>query len=113
MGSGRHALGFLGSILLFLFLLVQIIFWGGTSLGVVHEHCLDSNASQASGQVVVDSHWTYILWPPLFFAAADPAGRCVRNTPLREGLDAIGIWSLPSPEQQVHDHIESQLQSGR
>jgi hypothetical protein len=80
-----------------------------TSMGVVHEHCLDTNASKSVGAVRVDSQWTYIVWPPLFFDAVDPPGRCVRNTPLREGLDAVGVWKLPAPEEQVRRHIVSQL----
>jgi hypothetical protein len=99
----------LGGILLGAFLIAQIIFWGGTSTGVVREYCLDVAGSQATQRVVVESHWTYILWPPLFFSALDPPGRCVRNTPLHEGLSAVGIWSLPSPEEQVRDHVQGQL----
>src|SRR5215207_8588708 len=76
-----------------------------TFSGVVREHCLDVEASQQSGMVNIDSHWTYILWPPLMFAANDPPGRCVRNNPTRVALDELGIWSLPSPEAQVRRHI--------
>ncbi|HEY8083316.1 MAG TPA: hypothetical protein VIE64_07150 [Solirubrobacterales bacterium] len=113
MSEGRSALAVLGTTLGFLFLFAQIIFWGGTSLGVVHEYCLDEQASRATNSVQVESSWTYILWPPFFFANVDPAGRCVRNSPLREGLNAVGIWHLPSPEEQVSDHIEDQLGSRR
>jgi hypothetical protein len=109
MREDRSALAVLGGIVGFIFLLSQVVFWGGTSLGVVHEHCLDVGASEASRSVEVDSKWTYILWPPLTFGAIDPSGRCVRNTPLREGLSAVGIWDLPSPEEQVRDHIQDQL----
>jgi hypothetical protein len=105
----RGLLGVFGGILGAAFLLSQIIFWFGTSTGIVHEYCLDSQSSVATQTVQVDSHWTYILWPPLIFSAIDPPGRCVRNTPLREGLDAVGIWKLPSPEVQVRDHIRDQL----
>lgn len=83
------------------------------STGVVREYCLDTNATEASGSVVVDKHWTYILWPPGPFASIDPAGRCVRNSPLREALSAIGIWRLPSPSAQVRQHIASQLKGSR
>jgi hypothetical protein len=59
--------------------------------------------------VVVDKHWTYILWPPFTFASDDPPGRCVRNSPIRQGLDAVGVWKLPSPEEQVREHVAAQL----
>lgn len=103
----------LGTVVGFLFLLLQIIVWGGTSLGVVKEHCLDTELSRSTNSVQVNSSWTYILWPPLIFANADPSGTCVRNSPLREGLNSMGVWALPSPEEQVHDHIEDQLNQRR
>ena len=89
--------------------LALMVFVLGTSLGVVREHCLDVPASRAAQAVVVEKHWTYVLWPPFIFASADPAARCVRNSPLRQGLDAIGIWKLPSPEEQVRRHVVDQL----
>lgn len=79
-----------------------------TSLGVVHEICLDPRASAATSSIVVETHWTYVLWPPGPLASLDPSGRCVRNSPLREALSASGIWKLPSGEQQVRRHIASQ-----
>jgi hypothetical protein len=33
----------------------------------------------------------------------------VRHSPLREGLAAIGVWDLPPAEEQVREHIETQL----
>lgn len=85
----------------------------GTVNGAVKEHCLDVGASEALQRVDVDSHWTYVLWPPLPFAAVDPAGRCVRNNPAREALDYVGIWELPSPEEQVRRHVVGQLREER
>lgn len=75
---------------------------------MVREHCLDLDASSRA-EADVDSKWTYILWPPLTFANLDPAGTCVRNSPLREALGALGIWELESPEEQVREHIQEQL----
>lgn len=103
----------LGTIVGLLFLLSQVIFWGGTSLGVVREYCLDEEASRATNSVQVNSSWTYIVWPPLMLGNADPSGTCVRNSPLREGLHSVGVWTLPRPEEQVRDHIEEQLSQGR
>jgi hypothetical protein len=93
----------LGLLLTFVFL--------SSSLGVVREYCLNAAATRATQTVVVDKHWTYILWPPLVFAGNDPPGFCVRNTPARQALDAIGIWKLPSPEEQVREHVAAQLRS--
>jgi hypothetical protein len=100
--------GAIGALLALTFLVVQLTLGSG----VVREHCLDVKASQATGTVQVDSHWTYIVWPPLYFAAMDPAGRCVRNTPLHEALSYVGIWKLPSPTEQVRRHVTSQLRTG-
>ena len=104
----RQVAAGVGGLLAFLFVLAQIIFWSGTSLGVVREHCLDLEASSRAS-ADVDSKWTYILCPPLTFANLDPDGTCVRNSPLREGLEVIGIWDLPSPEEQVREHLQEQL----
>lgn len=109
MSDSRTALTWLGALIGLLFLLAQVVLFFGSSSGVVREYCLDGNASRATNSVQVESSWTYILWPPLFLANVDPPGRCVRNSPLREALGAVGIWDLPSPEQQVKDHLESQL----
>lgn len=103
----RELFGGLAAILL---IGIQAVLLMGTSMGVVRESCLDISSSMSSRSVKVDSSWTYIVWPPLVFANLDPAGRCVRNSPLREGLSALDIWSLPSPEVQVRDHIENQLE---
>jgi hypothetical protein len=84
-----------------------------SSLGVVREYCLNVPASEAAHTVVVDKHWTYIAWPPVMFSAVDPPGRCVRNLPLRQALDAVGIWKLPSPEEQVRRHIAEQLKASQ
>lgn len=88
--------------------LTQIILFSGTSMGVVREHCLDLESSTAAQAIDLDSGWTYILWPPMTFANLDPSGRCVRNAPLREALSKTGIWRLPSPEEQVVEHLREQ-----
>ncbi len=106
IGAGLFA------VLGLLFILAQFIFWGGTSLGVVRESCVDLERSTQS-RLEIDTHWTYILLPPGPLANIDPAGTCVRNSPLREGLSAIGIWELASPEQQVREHVEEQLRETR
>lgn len=100
--------GAIGALLGLLFLAAQL----ALGFGVVREHCLNATATKATGSIQVDSHWTYIVWPPLYFSAADPAGRCVRNSPLHEALSYIGIWKLPPPTEQVRRHIASQLPSG-
>jgi hypothetical protein len=101
--------GVAGVLAGFVLLGAQAVVIGGTSLGVVREHCVDLDQLR-QGNPEVDSHWTYILWPPLPFSAVDPAGGCVRNTPLREGLAEVGIWELDSPEEQVREHLRKQLE---
>jgi hypothetical protein len=101
--------GLAGVIAGFLLFSAQAVVIAGTSLGVVQEHCVDLDQLR-QGDREVDSRWTYILWPPLPFSAVDPAGGCVRNTPLREGLAELGIWELDSPEAQVREHIRKQLE---
>ena len=96
-----------GVVLASAFMLAQLVFWLGSSTGIVYEICLDPERS-APGRVVVEEHWTYVFFPPLMLSSIDPPGRCVRNTPLHQGLSAVGIWRLPPPEQQVEDHIRSQ-----
>ena len=105
----RTIAGVIGFVLAAIFLLAQFVFWAGTSFGVVREHCLVAD----HGTARVQSKWTYVLFPPLVLSSMDPPGRCVRNSPLREGLDAVGIWHLPTPEAQVAQHIADQLGGGR
>lgn len=85
----------------------------GASFGVVREHCVDVENSSAETGIDIDNKWSYILWPPGPLANLDPAGGCVRNSPLREALNAAGLWELPSPEAQVRDHVQGQVSSGR
>jgi hypothetical protein len=88
--------------------MLSLIIIGGTSFGVVREHCADLDQARR-GIAEVDSGWTYTLWPPVFFSNVDPTGGCVRNSPLREGLAELGVWELDSPEAQVREHIRKQL----
>ena len=96
-----------GVLLAFAFVLAQFIFWVGSATGVVYEICLDPDRTRP-GRVVVEEHWTYVIFPPLLLSSIDPPGACVRNTPLHQGLSALGIWELPPPAEQVERHIESQ-----
>ncbi len=108
--TGR-AVSAIGGLLGVVFVVAQFVFWVGSATGVVYEICLDPDRS-APGGVVVEEHWTYVFFPPLLLSSVDPPGRCVRNTPLHQGLSAVGIWQLPPPEQQVEDHIRSQRVAG-
>lgn len=89
--------------------LLLLLFFLSTSTGVVYESCADPNSRTGD----VESHWTYVLLPPLTLANIDPDGSCVRHSPLRQGLSAVGIWQLPSPRQQVFNHIRDQLRNPR
>ena len=105
----RDLFGAVGALLL---VVAQLLFFAlvlSTTTGAVREHCADVQSSERLGFVDVDSNWTYIVWPPLIFSSLDPAGYCVRNSPLREGLAAIGVWDLPSPEEQVRRHVLEQV----
>ncbi len=96
--------GFAMLALFTVFLLFQL----GLLSPVVREHCLSVDKSEDAGDVQVDSGRPFIVSFP-FFAGIDPPGRCVRNTQSRELLSAIGVWRLPSPEEQVRKHVEEQL----
>ena len=100
-----------GGVLAVLFVVAQIVVWGGAGFGVVREHCLELETSTAT-QPDLDSKWTYVLWPPSFLANLDPPGTCVRNSPLHEGLSELGVWELPPPGEQVREHIVEQLRDG-
>lgn len=105
----KRVAGILGGLIGGLVSLAFMALVLSTSSGAVREYCLDVPASQAAQAVVVDKHWAYVLWPPLIFASQDPPGLCVRNSPIRQALDAVGIWKLPSPEEQVRRHVAAQL----
>jgi hypothetical protein len=90
---------FLGPALLGLAALVLVAGFGS---GVVREHCIDSAASNAVGEVLVESRWTYVIWPPLVFAGNDPSdGRCIRNHPGTAALQYLGVRDLGGPNEQV------------
>jgi hypothetical protein len=96
----------LGAVAATIFYLAQAGVFLGTSTGVVREHCLDVESSLVAQRADVDSKWTYVLWPPMPLANADPSGTCVRNSPLREVLAKADVWKLHSPEDQVRTHLE-------
>jgi hypothetical protein len=82
----------------------------GFGTGAVREHCIDSAASNEAGEVLVDSRWTYVVWPPLVFAGTDPPpGRCVRNHPGTAGLQYLGVRDLGGPREQVRRRLREEL----
>jgi hypothetical protein len=90
--------------------LAALVFFAGFGSGVVREHCIDSAASNATGEVQVDSRWTYIVWPPLVFAGKDPPpGRCVRNQPGTAALQYLGVRDLGGPNEQVRKSLQEKL----
>ncbi len=90
----------LGVIAASLLILVQTAFFMNIASPLIKEHCLKE---RPSGALTVHSRWT--LRVP-FYAAIDGEG-CVRNSPLREGVAALGIWRLGTPEEQVEESITS------
>jgi hypothetical protein len=88
--------------------LAVLVLISGFGSGVVREHCVDHEASNASGELRLASHWTYVIWPPLVFAATDPSDpRCVRNQPGTAVLQYIGVRD--GPNEQVRKHVEKHL----
>jgi hypothetical protein len=109
MGRIMGALaGAVSGLLAVVLVSAQFVLIAGTTMGVVREHCLDLESSSGA-TVDIDSGWTYVLLPPLMFANVDPAGGCVRNSPLREALAGVGVWDLPSAREQVRRHVVEQL----
>ena len=86
--------------------LAPLVLIAGFGSGAVREHCIDSDASNATGEVQVDSRWTYIAWPPLVFAGTDPPdGRCIRNHPGTAALQYLGVRDLGGPAEQVRKSL--------
>ena len=84
--------------------------FAGFGSGAVREHCIDSEASNAAGEVLVESRWTYVFWPPLVFAGTDPPpGRCVRNHPGTAALQLTGVRDLGGPREQVRKRLQEEL----
>ena len=104
--TGR-AMGLIGGILGTIFLLAQFVFWAGSSTGIIYQICLEPEGAPAARAEVAEE-WVFVLFPPLIFSSIDPPGSCVRNTPLHQGLSALGVWELPPPRVQVENHLESQ-----
>ena len=97
----------IGVALATLFVLAQFVFWIGSATGFVWQICLEPEGAPPEKARVVEGV-VYVLFPPLLLSSIDPPGSCVRNTPLHQGLSALGIWELPPPRVQVEDHLRSQ-----
>jgi hypothetical protein len=104
--AGRVISG-LGGMLGLLFVLAQFIFWVGSATGFVWQICLEPEGAPPAKAKVVEGV-VYVFFPPLLLSSIDPPGSCVRNTPLHQGLSALGVWELPPPRVQVEDHLKSQ-----
>ena len=104
--AGR-AIGTIGGILGVLFVLAQFVFWVGSATGFVYQICLEPEGAPPEQARVVE-RVVYVFFPPLLLSSIDPPGSCVRNTPLHQGLSALGVWELPPPREQVENHLRSQ-----
>ena len=67
---------------------------------VAREHCLVQEGKGAPS-LHIESSWDFDLDLGNLSNPAPDTPNCVRNTPLREGLSAVGVWELGSPEQQL------------
>jgi hypothetical protein len=70
---------------------------------VAREHCLVQEG-KGSFSLHVESSWDFDLDLGNLSNPAPDTPNCVRNIPLREGLSAVGIWELGSPEHQLAEH---------
>lgn len=70
----------------------------GAVVPVVNQHCVELADDRSS--IRVDSGWTFYLTEGFPNPAPD-RDACIRNTPTREALSALGIWKLESPEKQI------------
>ena len=70
---------------------------------VAREHCLLQEGKRNSSPHI-ESSWDFDLDLGNLSNPAPDTPNCVRNIPLREGLNAVGIWELGSPEQQLAEH---------
>lgn len=100
----------IGGLLALLFVLAQFVFWVGSATGFVWQICLEPEGAPREQSRVVEGV-VYVFFPPLLLSSIDPPGSCVRNTPLHQGLSALGIWELPPPRVQVENHLRSQERS--
>jgi len=74
----------------------------GLVFPVVHSYCLvDRSATHPR----IESKWEFNWIGGGFPNPAPDTEYCVRNTPTREALSALGIWKLGSPEHQVAANV--------
>lgn len=94
VGGGALAVvtGFVG--------LIAVIVFLGLVAPYVHSICVTGTARHPR----IDDHWGLYLSGALPNPAPDSEG-CIRNTPTREALSAIGIWDLGTPESQLASHL--------
>ena len=74
----------------------------GLVFPVVHSHCL---VKPQLPSPEVKSSWGFNWFGGGFPNPAPDGEGCIRNTPTREALSAIGIWPLGSPEHQIAKNL--------
>jgi hypothetical protein len=79
---------------------IAVVAFLGLVAPYVHKICIVEH----NGRPSIDAHWGFYLSSGLPNPAPDSEG-CIRNTPTREALSALGIWKLGSPEEQIVDHL--------
>lgn len=95
IGTGLWALGALA----FNAMLVSVLF-----IPAAREHCVSSG--QQPGTLQIDSGWTFGVPPFIFEDTLEEEQACIRNSPGREILSAVGIWPLGTPEEQFEDKLK-------
>jgi hypothetical protein len=74
----------------------------GLVFPVVNTHCVEGTDVRDAR---VESGWQFNWIGGGFPNPAPDTEGCVRNTPTREALSALGIWDLGSPENQVARNV--------
>jgi len=74
----------------------------GLVFPVVHTYCL---VDRRPTHTRIESKWEFNWIGGGFPNPAPDTEDCVRNTPTREALSALGIWKLGSPEHQVAANV--------
>lgn len=68
----------------------------GSVAPFVHKICIVRHGGQAE----ISDTWGFYLTNGLPNPAPDSEG-CIRNTPTREALSALGLWKLGNPTEQI------------
>lgn len=111
--SESRVSGWIGGAVMLVLSLASSVLIGGIIVPVVKTHCAQQVGAGTMPEIQSSWHLTLAIIPAPDGLQSNDTEFCVRNTPTRELLGAIGVWPLGSPQEQVGAAIQSRITAER